>query len=278
MAEHIHEILKTGDYSLRKKLLKKYPRNDSSFPRSAIPRPKKVALLWKTSRPATVEDVEKLARERKAARPARLRRKKRRKYSESDRSLQEIRRPLSHQRGGRSSRKDRRAYSQRSANPSTGHAGRIAAARQRNHRRSRFACHPRARKIYAKERRSICRTHPEISRTSSKSWRTAKIKSASLLKNGLQVDVRMLEKEIYGAALLYFTGSKEHNVVLRGRANKMGYTLNEYALATLKGERPVAAQDRRGNLRQAGARLHRARIARKHRRNRSRRPSIAFRT
>ena len=53
------------------------------------------------------------------------------------------------------------------------------------------------------------------------------------LANGLQVDVRLLEKENFGAALLYFTGSKEHNVKLRGRANDMGYTLNEYELATL---------------------------------------------
>src|SRR6202034_2417657 len=58
--------------------------------------------------------------------------------------------------------------------------------------------------------------------------------------SGLQVDVRILEKESFGAALIYFTGSKEHNVALRGRAIKMGYTLNEYTLATLKGERPVA--------------------------------------
>src|SRR5260221_2428127 len=62
------------------------------------------------------------------------------------------------------------------------------------------------------------------------------------LENGLQVDVRMLEKENFGAALLYFTGSKEHNVTLRGRANDMGFTLNEYALATLKGERRVAGR------------------------------------
>jgi DNA polymerase (family X) len=62
------------------------------------------------------------------------------------------------------------------------------------------------------------------------------------LQNGLQVDVRLLEKECFGAALLYFTGSKEHNVALRGRANDMGLTLNEYALATLKGEKPVAGR------------------------------------
>jgi DNA polymerase (family 10) len=60
------------------------------------------------------------------------------------------------------------------------------------------------------------------------------------LESGLQVDVRLLEKESFGAALLYFTGSKAHNVTLRGRANDMGYTLNEYALATLKAEKPVA--------------------------------------
>ncbi len=58
----------------------------------------------------------------------------------------------------------------------------------------------------------------------------------------MQVDVRLLEKENFGAALLYFTGSKEHNVALRGRANDMGLTLNEYALATLKGERRVAGR------------------------------------
>ena len=54
------------------------------------------------------------------------------------------------------------------------------------------------------------------------------------------MDVRLLDKEVFGAALLYFTGSKEHNVSLRSRALKMGLTLNEYALSTLKGEKPVA--------------------------------------
>jgi DNA polymerase (family 10) len=44
------------------------------------------------------------------------------------------------------------------------------------------------------------------------------------LRDGLQVDVRLLEKKNFGAALLYFTGSKEHNVALRGRANDLGYT------------------------------------------------------
>jgi len=61
------------------------------------------------------------------------------------------------------------------------------------------------------------------------------------LSNGLQVDVRLLPSASYGAALQYFTGSKAHNVALRQRALKMGYTLSEWALARLDDESTVAA-------------------------------------
>jgi len=62
------------------------------------------------------------------------------------------------------------------------------------------------------------------------------------LRGGMQVDVRLLPPESFGAAMQYFTGSKAHNVALRQRALKMGYTLNEYSLATLEGEKPVAGR------------------------------------
>ena len=61
------------------------------------------------------------------------------------------------------------------------------------------------------------------------------------LAYGLQVDVRLLPSASYGAALQYFTGSKAHNVSLRQRALKMGYTLSEWALARLDDESTVAA-------------------------------------
>ena len=61
------------------------------------------------------------------------------------------------------------------------------------------------------------------------------------LRNNLQVDVRLLPRSGYGAALQYFTGSKMHNVVLRHRALKKGLTLNEYALARLDDNTIVAA-------------------------------------
>jgi DNA polymerase (family 10) len=62
------------------------------------------------------------------------------------------------------------------------------------------------------------------------------------VRSGMQVDVRLLPPESFGAAMQYFTGSKAHNVSLRQRALKMGYTLNEYSLATLEDEKPVAGK------------------------------------
>ena len=56
----------------------------------------------------------------------------------------------------------------------------------------------------------------------------------------LQVDVRALAHESFGAAMQYFTGSKEHNVVLRTQALKQGLSLNEYGLFTLQDDQRVA--------------------------------------
>jgi DNA polymerase (family 10) len=61
------------------------------------------------------------------------------------------------------------------------------------------------------------------------------------LRNNLQVDVRLLPRASYGAALQYFTGSKHHNVALRQRAIKRGLTLSEYALLRLEDNAIVAA-------------------------------------
>jgi DNA polymerase (family 10) len=62
------------------------------------------------------------------------------------------------------------------------------------------------------------------------------------MRDGIQVDVRLLPPESFGAAMQYFTGSKAHNVALRQRALKMGYTLSEYSLARLEDEKSVAGK------------------------------------
>lgn len=60
-------------------------------------------------------------------------------------------------------------------------------------------------------------------------------KGAVKFKNGLDVDLRVVQKRSYGAALSYFTGSKSHNIALREIAVKKGYKLNEYGLFSAKG-------------------------------------------
>jgi DNA polymerase (family 10) len=59
-----------------------------------------------------------------------------------------------------------------------------------------------------------------------------------VLRSGLQVDVRAVPEESYGAALLYFTGSKAHNIALRAIAVHRGWKLNEYGL--FSGKRRIA--------------------------------------
>jgi len=60
------------------------------------------------------------------------------------------------------------------------------------------------------------------------------------LRSGLEMDLRVVQNESYGAALQYFTGSKEHNIVLRRRAQERGLKLNEYGL--FRGEVSVAGR------------------------------------
>jgi DNA polymerase (family 10) len=82
-------------------------------------------------------------------------------------------------------------------------------------------------------------THPKSHEVLGKGPNKASIKFG---QEGLQVDLRALPAESYGAALQYFTGSKEHSVALRQRALKLGLTLNEYALAKVEGGERVASE------------------------------------
>jgi len=60
------------------------------------------------------------------------------------------------------------------------------------------------------------------------------------LKGGLQVDVRVLDEENYGAALHYFTGSKAHNVAIRERAKESGMKVSEYGVFRAKDEKRLS--------------------------------------
>ncbi len=67
-------------------------------------------------------------------------------------------------------------------------------------------------------------------------------KSSIVLHSGLQVDLRVVEQASFGAALMYFTGSKEHNVQLRERAIKKGMKINEYGLYESKSNKKLAGK------------------------------------
>lgn len=67
-------------------------------------------------------------------------------------------------------------------------------------------------------------------------------KSSVRLKSGVQADLRVVTNAQYPFALVYFTGSKEHNIVLRNRALQRGWTLNEYRLAPVEEPKKQAAK------------------------------------
>lgn len=70
-----------------------------------------------------------------------------------------------------------------------------------------------------------------------KIWGKGKTKSSVRLKYGFDCDLRIVPEESYGAALQYFTGSKEHNIILRKKAIDLGYKLNEYGI--FKGKKMI---------------------------------------
>ncbi len=72
----------------------------------------------------------------------------------------------------------------------------------------------------------IFTSQPEVSRIIAKGGTKSSVK----LKNGLNVDLRVVPEGSYGAALAYFTGSKAHNVAMREMAQERGWKLNEYGL------------------------------------------------
>ncbi len=71
---------------------------------------------------------------------------------------------------------------------------------------------------------------------------TGTTKTSFVTHDGMQVDVRVVAPEQFGAAILYFTGSKAHNIKLRQRALDRGWTLNEYALSDVESGRVLASR------------------------------------
>jgi DNA polymerase (family X) len=241
MAEHIREILSTGDYALRKKLLKKYPLTMLEMLSVQSLGPKKALILWREFNCCTVDHLEQLAREGKLRDLAGFGEKTEQNILKAIEVFKKISGRFVIPTAEHEAEK-LIAYIQRYGKPGKPIGSITPAGSLRRWKETvgdldfllTYAPETKPEELEAIKDHILGYGEVEqvLARGENKvSFRVAK---------GLQVDVRLLRPENYGAALIYFTGSKEHNVSLRGRAIKMGYTLNEYALATLKDERRVA--------------------------------------
>jgi len=241
MVEHLQEIVKTGDYSLRKKLLKKYPPTILDVLQLQSLGPKKVAFLWSHFKAATVADVERLAREQKLRdvpgfgekseqnilKAVEVFKKSTGRFLINTAEDAAVAIAEHIKKAGKGVDSVTPAGSLRRGKETVGDLDLLVTLAEG------FT----SQKHVDSLAEHILR-FPDIDQKLAH----GENKVSFTLTNGLQVDVRLLEKENFGAALMYFTGSKEHNVALRGRANDIGLTLNEYALATLKGEKRVAGR------------------------------------
>lgn len=240
MAEHIREILKTGDYSLRRKLLKKYPPTLLDVLQLQSLGPKKVAFLRSAFNIATVEDVEKLAREEKLRDLPGFGEKSEQNILKAceffnkstgrfllDRATEEAEKLSAYIRNCETVESITSAGSLRRGRDTIGDVDLLVTMTPGHDKQADVDNVADYIQKYPGVDQHLARGENKVS---------------VLLGSGLQVDVRLLEKKSFGAALMYFTGSREHNIVLRGRANDMGWTLNEYALTTLKGGRTVACK------------------------------------
>jgi DNA polymerase (family X) len=240
MAEHIREILQTGDYSLRRKLLKKYPPTLLDVLQLQSLGPKKVAFLRSAFNISTVEDVEKLAREEKLRDLPGFGEKSEQNILKAceffkkstgrfllDRATEEAEKLCAYIRNCDTVESVIAAGSLRRGRDTIGDVDLLVTMKPGHDKQ-----------VDVDSAADYILKYPGIDQHLAR----GENKVSVLLGSGLQVDVRLLEKKSFGAALMYFTGSREHNIVLRGRANGMGWTLNEYALTTLKGGRTVAGK------------------------------------
>ncbi|MGZ4836567.1 MAG: DNA polymerase/3'-5' exonuclease PolX [Terriglobales bacterium] len=239
MSAHLKDLYETGRVSVHTKLLEKYRPSMLELLKIQGLGPKTIALLWSAHQVADLEGVEKLARAGKLRELPRMGEKAEQKIlkaienyraisgrfclDDADTVAQKLSDHLSHLPGVE---KITPAGSLRRGRETVGDldiliTGKCCAhQQQRNDVIEQIVRFPGIIDVLARGENKV----------------------SFKLRSGMQVDVRLLPPESFGAAMQYFTGSKSHNVALRQRALKLGYTLNEYGLAKLDTEKRVAGK------------------------------------
>jgi len=230
LAAALTEILARGSFERRDQMLEKYPPTALELLKIQGLGPKSIALLWEHYRVSTVDDLERICREQKLRLLPRMGAKLEEKVLRSIAYYRqgagrftlnfaaEVVEELTAYLGAESVTP---AGSYRRGKETVGDVDLLVTGAGAESALDRFVAHPRVTEVLGKGPNKA---------------------SARFGLEGLQVDVRALPKQSLGAALQYFTGSKEHNVALRSRALKLGLTLNEYGLFRVEGNALVAAE------------------------------------
>jgi DNA polymerase (family X) len=234
LAAVLAEIAERGSFERRDELLAKYPPTALEFLKIQGLGPKSIALIWEHYRVSTMDDLERLCLEQKLRVLPRMGAKLEEKVL---RSIAQYRKRVGRFLLSFADELARELSEYLSAEPGVEQvtpAGSLRRGKETVGDLDLLVTGPGA--TAAIERFT---THPKVSEVLGKGANKA---SAKFGLEGMQVDVRALPRESYGAALQYFTGSKEHNVALRTRGVRMGFKLSEYGLFRADDESRVAGE------------------------------------
>jgi DNA polymerase (family 10) len=237
MAGHIRDVITTGKLPQHEDLLKRYHPSMLELLKIQGMGPKTIALIWDAFQVCDVDSVARLAREGKLRELPRLSEKSEKKILKAIESYRQITGRFLLNIADETARKLIEALKNLPGVNTITPAGSL--------RRGRETVGDLDMLITGEfddaQRNQVVNTilkFPGIQDVLAKGENKVSFK----LRSGLQVDVRLLPPDSFGAALQYFTGSKHHSVSLRQRALKMGYTLSEYGLARVEDEKRVAGK------------------------------------
>ena len=239
MAENIQEICREGKLKWHAELLEKYRPSMLQLLKIQGLGPKTIALIWSAYQVCDLEGVEKLAREGKLQELPRMGEKQEKKILKSIEDYRRI--------AGRFCLDDADKIAQQMMKHLAGLPGIEKITPAGSLRRGRETVGDLDILVTGKccgneKQREVVidriTNFPGILQVLAR----GENKVSFRLRSGMQVDVRLLPPDSFGAAMQYFTGSKTHNVALRQRALKMGFTLNEYGLAELESGKRVAGK------------------------------------
>lgn len=234
LAAVLQEIAERGTFERRDELLERYPPTALELLKIQGLGPKSIALIWEHFRVSTIDGLERLCREQKLQTLPRMGAKLEEKVL---RSIAQYR-----QRAGRFLL----SFAEQTAEPLIAYLKegkgieRISTAG--SYRRGRETVGDLDLLVTgpgAEESLDRFVKYPKVAEVLARGQNKASVRVGM---EGLQVDLRALPEESFGAAMQYFTGSKEHNIQLRSRALKLGLTLNEYGLFRLDNEERVAGE------------------------------------